>query len=694
VKVSAQLFAAGLADPRGGVYRKVEIFNLHNDQDTVQTHAWLFPGETAVCWNGLVYRVKSAGAVADLETDVQTVLSAKPWSGRMPTIFRAGDDPDPAPAAFWSDMQSNQTIVPTSISLLLRLERADLAEKLWAAPEVPTIAGNKVGPHETEEGLWLATAATAWFATAYWRLVFAFGAGNDLEAADVGESILEWRSRVPDAWRVENRWVPKRVPDISFLNPVPQLTADARRRLKGSKREDLDLKTIADDATGVGHFSQQPQAVRVAQLIDRLEDMIGSKISYPGPLVFSFAPAYKLLVREGDAAVIALIDAYENDERLTRTFDYSRPWNIAYTPIAVHQVVELLLGDVLGDNAWKGKTPAELQSWWRERHSTSRAERSFQMLADDRATHEQWLESADFLTTRSDLQRFQGGFTMQPGGCDPGKSLAPPNGESFRTRANPSMTELLQKRAAALANLGSSLACVMSVKLALWDEKAALPSLRLAAKLQSCRANPLIAIARLSVGDETAASDWVAELPHHAKFPPLMLNELAPFWIFPQDPVLEQAAQSLFEKPDADWSPVKAYNHINSPLIAVPAFRRAALTALHDSTVVARFTQRANGYLSFSFANGGGGSFPDSVDPRAARGEEPPIRAKDLVAWGVSNMEGAPEFGLDWTTAEKDAALPVIGSFLESNGADLHPSPSRLQEMDCGGHISSKPSSK
>jgi hypothetical protein len=44
---------------------------------------------------------------------------------------------------------------------------------------------------------------------------------------------------------------------------------------------------------------------------------------------------------------------------------------------------------------------------------------------------------------------------------------------------------------------------------------------------------------------------------------------------------------------------------------------------------------------------------------------------------------GAPEFGLDWTTADKDAALPAIRNFLESNGASLHPFPSRLEEMDC-----------
>src|SRR5579859_35119 len=67
VKIARVLFDAGLGDPRGGVYREVEIFDLNNGKATVQTHAWLFLGDFAVCWNGLVYRVRRKGPVAELE---------------------------------------------------------------------------------------------------------------------------------------------------------------------------------------------------------------------------------------------------------------------------------------------------------------------------------------------------------------------------------------------------------------------------------------------------------------------------------------------------------------------------------------------------------------------------------------------------------------------------------------------------
>ncbi len=663
IKVADQLFNAGFADPRGGVYRKVEVFSHHFDQRITQTHAWVFPGDFAVCWNGMVYRVKTAGDAADLEADVQAIVATKPWGGRMLASIRTGDGSDPA--AFWANMQT-QPIVPSSIALLLRLGRADLAEKLWVARDPPTLTWDQAHLHEREEGLWLTTAGTAWFAAAYWRLVFAFGAADDFDSADVGESILEWRSRMPGTWQGENRWLSNPVSDISFLNPVPEIAADARRRLREPKRQSIDLKAIADDKNGSDRFFQQPQAARVAQLMDRLEDVVGDKISFPGPLIFSFAPEYRLLVREGDAAVPALIDAYENDHRLTRTFDYSRPWSIEYKPIAVGHVVQLLLGDLLGDSAWSGKSPADLRSWWRDRQSTSRAERSFETLADDHATPEQWTESADFLASRSDLQRSGHGWsTLQPGACDPGATPAPPHGEPLKSRTKPSVTELMQKRVAALASQGSELACSMAIKLALWDEKAALPSLRLAAKLQSCRANSQVAIARLSLGDADAAFDWTAELTHHAKFPPLTQQELAPLWMFPEDPVLDQAAQSLFGDANSQLSPIKSAISINSPLMVIPAFRQAVLSALQDSTIAARFTQRANDYVSFTIDNGRGSiSFPDRVDSRSAKDEVPPARAEDMVAWGVSGIDGAPEFGLDWTTTAKDAALPAIRDFL------------------------------
>ena len=604
----------------------------------------------------------------------------------MPGPFRVRSESDHSNAAFWYDLQTNQTIVPASIALLLRLGRADLAERLWNAPEAPNISGQPVGLHENEEGLWLATSATAWFAAAYWRVVGAFGAGDDQEAVDVAESILAWRSRVPNSWRIENRWVPKRIPDISFLDPVPELAVDATRRLREPKREYLNLQDISANKRDSAAFFRRPQTTQIRELIERLEDVRGDKISFPGPLVFLFDPDYELLKREGDAAVEALIGAYGNDMRLTRTFDYSRPWSIAYTPVPVKSVVELLLKDILGEAAVSGKSASELLAWWRQHQLEDRTERSFEILASSPATPEQWLEAAVFLTTRSDLQWSDMSKVSPAGACDPGKPPAPVNGERLRSRRNPSVGDLLLKRTAALAGQGSDLACSMSVRAALWDTNTAPAALRQASNLRSCRANHLFAIARLSLGDQSAGIDWTAELPNHPKFPPLTRQELAPIWMFPADPVLQQTAESLFGHADSPFWPVKAYSDINSPLLAIPAFRRAALSALDDSTVLGKASRTSQGYLSFSVEKGAGGSMTSGKDRRQAPpGEERPIRAKDLVAWEIGSIEGAPEFGLDWSAADKDVAIPALRRFLSENGAEARGFPSRLQEIDCPG---------
>src|SRR5262249_42739280 len=153
-----------------------------NGRDTLETHAWVFSGEYAVCWNGIVYRVQNVGTPADLDQDVRAIVDARPWSGRLPAPLRGQHDP--AKTAFCADLELGGTMAPTAIALLLRLGRTDLAAQLWRAPESADTFGH-VGQREEEEGLWLATAAEPWFATAYLRLVGAFDRGDDQQAADV-----------------------------------------------------------------------------------------------------------------------------------------------------------------------------------------------------------------------------------------------------------------------------------------------------------------------------------------------------------------------------------------------------------------------------------------------------------------------------------------------------------------------------
>ena len=79
------LFEQGLADPRGCDYREIEIRVCEvwrGDGGIVKTHGWVLPNPTAsnqvfaVCWNGLVYPVVSAGVKTNLQADMETLIAA------------------------------------------------------------------------------------------------------------------------------------------------------------------------------------------------------------------------------------------------------------------------------------------------------------------------------------------------------------------------------------------------------------------------------------------------------------------------------------------------------------------------------------------------------------------------------------------------------------------------------------------
>ena len=85
VRASATLFEQGLADPRGGDYREIEIAVggvWSNVGGILTTHGWVLPetpGEKArfaVTWSGMTYPAVTVGPPADLEADVKVLEDA------------------------------------------------------------------------------------------------------------------------------------------------------------------------------------------------------------------------------------------------------------------------------------------------------------------------------------------------------------------------------------------------------------------------------------------------------------------------------------------------------------------------------------------------------------------------------------------------------------------------------------------
>ena len=337
VTVAERLFDAGLPDPRGGEYREIEFAiprrEFPKPVDRLKTHAWVFGTQYAVGWNGLVYRPLTVGAKADLDGDVRAVAAAEPWSGRWP--FRR--EPAPERAAFWFDISTPGPLPPIAIALLLRLGRADLALLLWQAPEPNEFPG-PAWHHEADAPQLLATAVRSWLGAAYWRLISARDRDDEQEAIDIGESLMVWGPRTLAT-------------DTSFLEPVPALIADSRRRLAEPARPKLDLRALADTGKSAdpdtAAFLRKPQSERIAELIGRLEDVRGEKVSFPGELFYSFDPVCALLAKEGNAAVEPLLNASEHDQRLTRTMDYGRPWYVEQRPVPVSKVAKVILTYIL-----------------------------------------------------------------------------------------------------------------------------------------------------------------------------------------------------------------------------------------------------------------------------------------------------------------------------------------------------------
>ena len=145
VAATATLFDQGLADPRGCEYRSIEITagSVWGGQGGIaSTKGWVLPaidGEKqrfAVAWSGLVYPVVKVGAPADLAADVLALADAA-VDGRADVASKARRQGGiPAFSGFGAYGTNNEgaavhprTLHPIRACLLLRLGRADLAER-------------------------------------------------------------------------------------------------------------------------------------------------------------------------------------------------------------------------------------------------------------------------------------------------------------------------------------------------------------------------------------------------------------------------------------------------------------------------------------------------------------------------------------------------------------------------------------
>lgn len=720
VTATAALFERGMADPRGGEYREVEI----GDDSIVRTRGFVLPpkeaeaGRFVISWDGIVYPALSVGAATDLDGDIRTLAeSMRRARADAAAGKRTRSD---APAGFGSAISRGRMFgqsgpatpdshSPLRLCLLLRLGRADLAEDLFQAGTTWTPDGPS--PDLTDYAISYLTLATDWSTAVFLRLVDAHGRGDDAIALDAARRLTRFEAAVET--RAEEMGIQRRqarfgeAPSyLPLLFQLPELLADQERRAKEPQRGPIPPR--GGDPTA-----------RVAALIRDLDQVGQSQMTHWGNSTAG-SRLGEALVAEGDPAVEPLLAALETDMRLTRTVTRGRGGS---PDRFVHPVVEIEI-EVLTKILQTSQVPyttvrnqyrdlgsrkllaRSLRDQWRKNRAIPANERWYGMLRDDAAGPQRWAEAMSRIVQPKDSRAPMGvgAFRMER----PARS--PMAGEELRARQNPSVSELMARRIPQIARSTEAYslnnACAMAMIFDRWDEHAALPTIRemtdrCLEKLEGDRGrnhgvslDEVIAnhvagftLIRARSGDREALRDYAAWArrsgPEELKV--RVMESFEPLWRFPDDPAIRDATRWLFNDPASPWVPLlrapgndsnSLFHHHNiysSPLAATAGFRAGLLAALGVRSPMGTIRRGDHRTLGYRTEKGWGENFqpnPDELE-MVKPGASLPFRVCDFIAWKVSSIEGSPRCELYWPEDRRDGGVQACAEYLRKYGGRL-----------------------
>ncbi len=331
VSAATKLFEQGLGDPRGCTYREIDLVlgNVWNGGGEVKkTHGWVFAdGAYAVAWNGLVYRPKSVGPPADLQADVRALLDADDAARRKAEHDNPGLGYFQRPTTYEGFFVATESVTPLKTMLLLRLGDGQLARRVWDA----------LGTREGTDAY--RVAADDWLWSLYDRGVNAHMRG-DVDLAIESFRSLPALAKAADAeCAARGVKAPDKGSYFSYLDGIDGLLAEELRRARshGPPMNDAAIAALA----------RLPQADRIAKLIGALDQVAARQWGQPGAPALGEDPIVKALIAEGEPAVAALIDAFENDTRLTRSVQFWRDFARHRTVLAVYEAAYVALSGIL-----------------------------------------------------------------------------------------------------------------------------------------------------------------------------------------------------------------------------------------------------------------------------------------------------------------------------------------------------------
>ncbi|RYG35502.1 hypothetical protein EON81_12560 [bacterium] len=364
----------GFGDPRGGEYREATIRRHSNwgRSEDGQAHGWLKKDGRFVAWNGLTYRPVSVGAKLDLAED-------------LGSAFKEGQF---IPFPMGPQNGAN------AAALLLLLGDDESARVAWRS-------------ESGEQFL------KRFLSETFNQAVAAHRGGDDGEANRqalwIKESVPRFEEFADSLWPRKTLREAS-LPRFDFLENVGRLADDSSRRLKNPKGR-IDLASI----------SVLPKERRIAALIAALDEVETPESGQTGGDLPSSRSLVMAFAKEGTAAIPALLDCLEKDDRLTRSVRFYRNIHPHWYFQSVKSVATAAFGEIY--QIYDFKRPdgapwdiADYRAFYAEMGDRSPAEVQYLRLADDGAGERVWIEAANWLGECQSVRREGGWITAPPEG--------------------------------------------------------------------------------------------------------------------------------------------------------------------------------------------------------------------------------------------------------------------------------------
>lgn len=694
------IFDQGFPDPRGCEYRTIEVevsSVWERNASLARTCGWVIPAKQgqvqqfAICWNGLIYPVMKIGALADLQEEIASLMP--------PNSRRFNQGHGEIRSVFSTNSPS------TRVLLLLRCGETEAALKNWV-PDEQYLTQAQIGMKrpETEIGKtedydpYLEIAGD-WAWSLFDHLLCAHMRGNVPVALSSARKLAEVQPKIES--EAAKRGFPhpgyndtakheQERPYLYFLDQLPQLLADLERRAHDPKQKSVIESGLTNIAS---------QSKRIAALIQDLDLIKARQWGQPGMVNLTEDPIVASLIKEGDAAVEPLLECLENDKRLTCSVGFSRDFQRNRIVLSCGSAARAALQMILRVQL---RSPSELRAYWKQNKGARIEERWYSTLKDDRAGNGPWLQAARNIMQPDNIMGVPGGFFSTTAPIAEGKKPSF-RGEILRSKQNPSVTELLLKRAEAAAEQASQLDQSKGVDaistgsefvriLSEWEKPsvAVAPArslVRHAIELwpnettfimssghDLARFIPQLTQVRVLGGDTNALveyAEWVKSASEE-KVESYALEAFDPLLKSPHHPTVVSLTDWLFNDPASPWSKLpwqraSFCKPIESDLIKLPPFRRLLLRELAKREKAGSMQYFAPNTVSYELKEFGGGSrgFPWPEAERPALGTKVEVRRCDWIAWSLSNAKRIPFFNPFTPIEKRDEAIKNTKALLE-----------------------------